>query len=146
MSNSWLGVVSAEHVARGHQGGFMQVNHGKLAPLRRIKPGDLVAYYSPSAAFGGKDKLQSFTAMGRVKAGEPYEFDMGDGFVPYRRDVEWFEADPAPIHPLLEALEFTRGKRNWGYAFRFGLLTITEADMALIAHAMHAKITATPSA
>ena len=124
----------------------MQVNHGKLAPLRRIKPGDLVAYYSPSTAFGGKDKLQSFTAIGRVKAGEPYEFDMGNGFVPYRRDVEWFNADPVPIYPLLEKLEFTSGKRNWGYAFRFGLIAITEADMALIATAMKVKATTTPSA
>ena len=136
MSKAWLGVVSAEHVARGLAGGYMQVNHGKLAPLRRIKPGDLVAYYSPSTAFGGKDKLQSFTAVGRVKPGEPYEFDMGNGFVPHRRDVQWFKAQTAPIHPLLEELELTRGKRNWGYAFRFGLLGVSEHDMALIAAAM----------
>ena len=30
------------------EAGFMQVSHGKAAPLRRIRPGDGVAYYSPT--------------------------------------------------------------------------------------------------
>jgi hypothetical protein len=30
--------------------GFMQVSHGKAAPLRRIHPGDWVVYYSPTTA------------------------------------------------------------------------------------------------
>ena len=52
MTARWLAVASAEHVRRGRQGGFMQVNHGKAAPLRRIKPGDFVVYYSPSTVIG----------------------------------------------------------------------------------------------
>ena len=42
MSRNWLAVASANHVRKGRAEGFMQVCHGKLAPLRRIKPGDLV--------------------------------------------------------------------------------------------------------
>lgn len=133
---NWIGVASAGHVALGRAGGFMQLCHGKAAPLGRLRPGDLIAYYSPVQEFGGRDKCQAFTAFGRVAPGEPYLFDMGGGFIPNRRDVDWFEAYPAPIAPLLECLEFTRGRRNWGYALRFGLLEISAADMRIIAAAM----------
>src|SRR5262245_6690412 len=118
MAGHWIAVASAEHVRRGVAGGFMQVCHGKAGPLKRIEPGDGVACYSPSDSFGGKDRLQAFTAIGRVRAGEPYLFDMGNGFRPFRRDVAWERATPAPIHPLLDALEFTAGRPNWGYQFR----------------------------
>jgi hypothetical protein len=39
---------------------------------------------------------------------------------------------------LLDRLSFTAGRSNWGYAFRFGLLSITAADFAAIAGAMRA--------
>ena len=48
MSAYWIAVASAEHVRRGRKDGFMQVNHGKPAPLRRVKPGDGIVYYSPT--------------------------------------------------------------------------------------------------
>ena len=75
-------VASAERVRLGRSNGFMQVSHGKSAPLRRIERGDRVVFYSPTDAFRGKDKLQSFTAIGVVKEGAPYQVDMGDGFLP----------------------------------------------------------------
>lgn len=132
----WVAVASADHVARGLAGGFMQVCHGKAAPLRRIRPGDRVVYYSPTTVFGQRQVLQAFTALGIVQAGEPYAFDMGGGFVPYRRDVAWQATQPAPIAGLLDHLAFTRGKRNWGYPMRLGLFDITPDDMAHIARAM----------
>ena len=42
---SWMAVASAEHVRNGRAQGFMQVCHGKAAPLRRLKPNDWVVYY-----------------------------------------------------------------------------------------------------
>ena len=69
MSRNWLAVASADHVAIGRRGGFMQVCHGKGSPLRRIKPGDRVAYYSPSELMRKPDGLQSFTAIGIVEPG-----------------------------------------------------------------------------
>jgi hypothetical protein len=137
---SWIGVASANHVARGRAEGFMQVNHGKAAPLRRMQPGDIVAYYSPVEVFGTRSPLQAFTAIGRVREGEPYMGDMGGGFTPYRRDVAWLDSHRAPIAPLLQRLEFTAGKTNWGYPFRFGLVSVSAADMALIAGAMGATL------
>jgi hypothetical protein len=136
----WVGVASAEHVWRGLSGGFMQLGHGKAAPVRRVKPGDHIVYYSPTVTLGGKDKLQAFTAIGRVKDGQPYVFDVGKGFKPYRRDVAWAKAEEAPIAPLLDKLEFTAGKTNWGYKFRFGLFPISAKDFREIAKAMGAKI------
>lgn len=135
----WVAVASAEHVRLGRSQGFMQVCHGKAAPLRRVRPGDRVVYYSPSTAFGGKDRLQAFTALGVVRPGEPYEHDMGGGFVPFRRDVDWFDAAQAPIKPLPDRLSFSAGMRNWGYPLRFGLLAISAVDMDLIAAAMGAR-------
>jgi EVE domain len=132
---NWIAVASAEHARIGRVGGFMQVGHGKAAPLRRISPGDRIACYSPSETFGGKDRLQAFTAIGVVKRGEPYQVDMGGGFHPFRRDVLWSEVVETPIRALLGSLSFARDKANWGYQLRLGLFEITEDDMRVIRQA-----------
>jgi hypothetical protein len=136
MSRNWVAVASAEHVRIGRSQGFMQVSHGKAAPLRRIHPGDWVVYYSPTEVVRGKDGLQSFTAIGTVKDGAPYQADMGCGFSPFRRDVSWHTAQEQPIKPLLGGLQFTTAKKSWGFQLRFGLFEISEHDMAMIATAM----------
>lgn len=139
--NGWVAVASAEHVRRGRCQGYMQVCHGKAGPLRRIRPGDRVVYYSPTVSFGGADRLQAFTAIGTVLPGEPYEADMGNGFRPFRRDVAWdSDARDVGISHLLDRLSFTAGRSNWGYAFRFGLLPATVQDVAVIASAMHRRV------
>lgn len=137
---NWIAVASANHVARGRAEGFMQVNHGKAAPLKRIQPGDMICYYSPVKEFGGTEKLRAFTAIGQIKAGDIYQGVMGGGFTPFRRDVNWFPAHPAMIEPMLQLLDFTKGKTNWGYQLRFGLFEIGAADMAFIAQAMGAQV------
>ncbi|CEG57936.1 EVE domain-containing protein [Legionella fallonii] len=137
MNRNWLAVASAEHVRHGRQLGIMQVCHGQLAPLRRLKSGDYITYYSPTITFRGKDKIQSFTALGRVKYGEPYQVVMTAGFCPYRLDVDWFPTQEASIIPLLNTLELTKGRMNWGYPLRFGLVPLSEHDMRIIAQAMN---------
>lgn len=137
--NNWIAVASAAHARRGCAvpgQGYMQVCHGKCAPLQRVAPGDRVAYYSPTLTMGGKDKLQSFVSIGIVQPGEPYEVDMGGGFVPFRRDVAYVPALEAPILPLLDDFEFVENRSRWGYKFRFGLFRVSDADMLQIAHAM----------
>jgi hypothetical protein len=140
MSRHWIAVASAAHVRRGRAEGFMQVCHGKGAPLARIKPGDSVAYYSPTETFGGTDRLQAFTAIGIATERAPWQADMGGGFRPFRREVRWLPAREAPIRPLLERLSFSAGKANWGYVLRFGLFDISGEDFALIAAAMGAEV------
>jgi hypothetical protein len=134
----WIAVASAEHVRRGRREGFMQVCHGKGGPLRRIHPGDRVAYYSPTETFGGKDRLQAFTAAGVTRSRDPYQADMGNGYCMFRRDVDWFCVHETPIAPLLDHLSFSRGKTNWGYVLRFGLFEVPQDDMQLILEAMSA--------
>ena len=136
----WLAVASADHAQRGKTLGIMQVCHGKGGPLRRIRAGDGVMYYSPTVSFGGKDRLQAFTAIGVAEGDRTYQVDMGNGFRPFRRDVDYVEAKQVSILPLLERLELTRGKRNWGYPFRRGLIEITQSDFEVISAAMAAKL------
>ena len=141
MSRNWLAVASAEHVEIGRSAGFMQVCHGKATPLRRVQPGDRVVYYSPNRIYSpshasrGKDRLQAFTAIGTVKEGGLYQADMGFGFEPFRRDVAWHDAEPAPLVALKDALSFTQ-EENWGYRLRQGLIEISDADMTAIASVM----------
>ena len=140
---NWIAVASAEHARLGRDApsGFMQVGHGKHAPLQRIAPGDLVAYYAPTVVFGVKDNFQSFVSLGVVQPGEPYPVDMGGGFVPYRRDVVYLPAAEAPILSLLDQFEFIENRQRWGYKFRFGLFEINDHDMRRIAQAMRADLT-----
>jgi EVE domain len=144
--SNWIAVASAEHARRGRDAcsgsssGFMQVCHGKRAPLARVQPGDRVAYYAPTVTMGGKDKLQSFVSIGVVLPVEPYSFDMGGGFVPYRRDVMYVKAMETPIAPLLNDFEFVEDRLRWGTKFRFGLFKISDHDMHLIAKAMCAPM------
>ena len=141
MTRNWLAVASADHVHIGLQAGFMQVSHGKISPLRRIRPGDRVVYYSPNQHYSPSharrelDRLQAFTAIGTVKPGDPYRAEMAAGFQPFRRDVAWHEATPMPLAELHTRLAFTR-ERNWGYRLRQGLVEISADDMTTIAEAM----------
>lgn len=131
----WIVVASAEHARRGRREGFMQACHGKAAPLRRLRPGDRVACYSPTVHFGQGDRLQAFTALGTVQPGQPYRADLERGFQPFRRDVAWHETGAAALADLQPRLAFTHAP-NWGYRLRQGLVEISEADMATIAEAM----------
>jgi hypothetical protein len=147
MRKNWLAVASADHVAVGRTAGFMQVCHGKVSPLKRVQPGDRIVYYSPNQHYSashaqrGKDRLQTFTAIGTVKEGKPYRADMGGGFQPFRRDVTWHEAEPVSLALLLQKLALTQEK-NWGYRLRQGLVEISDGDMTTIAEAMFAATAA----
>jgi hypothetical protein len=136
MPKYWIGVASRDHVRAGVAGGFCQLAHGKMTAIRRLSAGDWIAYYSPRTELRGGEPLQAFTAVGRVKEREPYLFDMGGGFVPARRDIEFFDCSEAPIRPLIERLSFIKSKNNWAYPLRFGLLEISGADFWLISKAM----------
>src|SRR5438552_3494110 len=132
----WIGVVSRQHVLRGIAGGFAQIGHGKAAPLRRMAVGDWLIYYSPVETQDEAAPCRRFTAIGRVRGGDVYQVDMGGGFRPFRRDVDYRPATEAPIAPLIEALDFIPDKKRLGFPFRRGMLAIGAADFARIAAAM----------
>ncbi|MCA9935451.1 MAG: EVE domain-containing protein [Ardenticatenaceae bacterium] len=132
----WVIVASKNHVMNGARWGIAQANHGKAAPLKRMQVGDGVLYYSPKVEFEGDEKLQAFTAVAYVTGESVYQFDMGGGFVPYRRDVAYLDCVDAPIRPLIPALTFIEDKSRWGYLFRYGFFEIPKADFELIASQM----------
>lgn len=132
----WVITVSADHSTKAQREGIVQACHGKVAPLRRMQAGDGVVIYSPRTAYPQGEPLQAFTAIGRLCPGAPYLHDMGGGFTPYRRAVDWQACTPAPIRPMLAALDLTRGQRSWGMVFRYGLTALGRADFTLIHRAM----------
>jgi len=136
MSRNWVAVASAEHVRVGRSRGFMQVCHGKAAPLERMRAGDGFAFYSPRMSYPDGEPLQAFTAIGRIRNGTVYQAAGGDPAGPFRLDVDYFPAQPAPVRPLIEELTFIRSKTHWGAAFRFGLVRVPREDFATIATAM----------
>jgi len=138
-SRYWVVVVSKDHIQNGIRAGIIQANHGKSAPLKRMQVGDGLLCYSPKVEFGGNEKLQAFTAIGRVTGGEVYQYNMGNGFIPYRRDVEYFDGVEVPIQSLVPALTFIKNKQSWGYLFRFGFFEIPQVDFDLIASQMLTK-------
>jgi len=132
----WIGVVSREHVRLGVKGGFIQLGHGKKAPVQRLRAGDALVMYSPRTAYPDGEPLQAFTAIGVVSTGKVYQVQMTEDFKPYRVDVRFLRAKEAPIQPLIDALSFIKSKTHWGAAFRFGQIKIPAEDFKLIAKAM----------
>jgi len=140
MARFWIATASREHVMKGVAGGFAQVCHGKGGPLNRMTQGDWIIYYSPTDTFGGKDICRHFTAIGKIKANEPYEFAVSKDFVPWRRDVKFLSAHEIAIEPLLDQLSFIHDKRHWGFPFRRGCFEIPEKDFLLIARTMEVAV------
>jgi hypothetical protein len=134
-----LGVVSKEHVLRGAAGGFTQLCHGKKAALARMSPGDWLIFYSPTVSFGGDDRLKAFTAAGRVVDGEVYLFDMGGGFVPWRRRLAFLTPRDVPVERVKQRLSFIRDNPHWGYLARRGHFEIPVADAEVILGEMGAS-------
>jgi hypothetical protein len=128
----WIVVVSKDHMARGVEGGFMQANHGKEGPLKRMGVNDGVIFYSPKQTFAGKEPLQAFTAIGEVADDKIYQHKMAENFIPYRRNINYQKCKDTPIAPLINDLDFITNKTSWGYQFRFGLFEIPERDFNLI--------------
>jgi len=142
---AWLGVVSAEHVARGVALGIVQTNHGKRSGIARMGPGDGMVYYSPQIRLGEPTPLRAFTAVGVVADGEIWQADEGD-FRPYRRRVDYRpEARHVPIGELADRLDLT-ATPNWGYQLRRGLIPLTDRDLAVIHRAMTGADLPVPSA
>ena len=135
----WIGVASRAHVRRGAAGGFCQLGHGKNAPVKRLKSGDLIVYYSPREAMDEGAPLRLFTALGEILPREPYLAQMSQGFEAWRRDVAWWMSRETPIAPLIPQLGFIPNKTGWGYPFRRGSFKIDRSDFAVIAKAMGAK-------
>lgn len=136
MPRYWIGVASREHVQRGIDGGFAQVCHGKPGPLKMMSKEDWIIYYSPTIHFRCKDPCQSFTALGKIKEGDPYLFTMCPDFTPWRRNVKFLPSQDLPIQSILNKLNFIKDKKRWGFPFKRGCFEISQEDFLLIAQGM----------
>ena len=132
----WIGVAAKDHVARGVEGGFCQLCHGRAQPLQRMSRGDGIIYYSPKQRFSGAEVCQEFTAIGHVVGDAVYAVPMAADFVPFRRDIKFLQAQAVAIRPLINQLDFIKNKAHWGYVFRFGHIEISREDFACIAAKM----------
>ena len=102
-----------------------------------MNAGDWLVYYSPTTNFPDG----AFTALGRVVGDNAYAFDMGEGFVPYRRDVVYRkEVREVPVRTVAPELEFTSSRGNWGMLARRGHFEIGMADLHRIGIAMGARV------
>lgn len=128
----WIAVVSKNHVNQGVNQGIIQVCHGKQAPLKRMNMNDWVIIYSPKQSFGGNESCRAFTAIGQVSDELIYQYQMSPDFIPYRRNVKFYNCQEISILPLINQLEFIENKQRWGYKFRFGFFEVKERDFNLI--------------
>ena len=136
----WILVASKNHVARAIKESVAQACHGKAHPLKRMSIGDGIIYYSPKLEFEKNIPCQEFTAIGFVSGEEVYAYDIGNGFIPYRRNIRYVDANPVQIQPLIETLQFITNKKQWGFKFRFGAFEISETDFNLIAQEMRVNL------
>ena len=132
----WVGVVARDHALRGVEGGFAQLAHGKATPLKQMRTGDWLVYYSSRLRFADREPCQAFTAIGQISGDEVYSVAVSDSFVPFRQAVRYLPCREAPIQPLVARLSFIADKRHWGYPFRLGHFEISADDFRVIAAAM----------
>ena len=132
----WIGVACKEHVENGVKLGICQFCHGKSAPAKRLSRGDFVIYYSSKITMAGYDLYQKFTAIGEIIDDTPYQVDMGDGFKPFRCNINYFDAKHIDIKPLVPLLAFIKNKNSWCYVFRYGFFEIDQESFEIIAHHM----------
>lgn len=132
----WIGVVSEEHVRIGEKDGFAQLCHGKCAPLKRMKEDDWLVYYSPKTRYPDGKPLQSFTAIGTVKSGNIYRYEMAPNFIPYRLDIEYQPCQNVSFASIKPRLKFVNENANIGLLFRRGHFEIEQHDFMTIANAM----------
>lgn len=134
----WVNTITRDHVRLAAKDGFTQAGHGKASGLKRLAAGDWLVFYSAKTSLRDGERLQAFTAIGRVADDEVYQVEMAPGFVPWRRNVEFLRCEETPIAPLIGVLTFITDKRRWGGVFRFGLFEIGGEDFERIKRAMSA--------
>lgn len=128
----WIIVASKDHVKTGVIEKIAQTCHGKANPLKRMKKGDWLIYYSGKQTLGKPDKCQEFTALGEVLDDEIYQHQVSEDFCPSRRKIEFSQCKDTSILPLIDDLDFIQNKKSWGYPFRFGFFEINQHDFDII--------------
>lgn len=139
--NHWIGVAVAEHIHAAVAGGFIQLGHGKQAPLKRLSPGDQIVLYATKQSLDDGTAVNSFVAVGEIDDEEIRQVSQTDCFHPFRRGVTYdVSVNPVSIRPMLSELDLTKERgRHWGMALRQSLVKISENDFRTIIDRMKAR-------
>lgn len=130
----WLAVISLEHAMIAADSGFLQVCHGKEAPLKRTSKGDQFFIYSPKSGMRSGEIIQRITYRGHFVGDHIYQVEQAPGFTPFRRDVTFDTGfTGVPIHGI-ENLELTSNP-NWGMIIRRGFIELSAKDAERIVNA-----------
>lgn len=105
-----------------------------------MKEGDWLIYYSPRDAYPDGKLLRSFTAIGKVKSGNIYPYQMAPNFIPYRLDIDYYPCHKIGFYDIKSKLEFVQETKHLGFLFRRGHFEISKNDFLTIAQAMGVNI------
>ena len=136
MSRGWLGVVAADHVARGAELGIAQINHGNRTALARMHAGDTLVYYSPTRSRGDGVAYRRFTVIGTLPDDDIWQADEGS-FQPFRRRFDVVSTTHVPLERVRDSLRLTADP-HWGYRLRLGLVPLEPEDLDTLREAMTA--------
>lgn len=133
----WIGVIPKSRVTMCVEAGVAMFAHGRHAPVKRVQPGDWLAYYSPRTIMNGGEEVRAFTAIGKIKDRDPYETEVAPGRLAWRRDIAYAKrVHDADVYPLLDQLSFIADRQHWGLAFHRSIFSVPRDDFMLIANAM----------
>jgi EVE domain-containing protein len=132
----WIAVAHLMQVEACRTGGFVAFSHGKETAVRKVSPGDRVAFYAPRDTFEGTP-VQAFCGLATVTGDHVKQRPLpGTDFLPWVRDAEFEQVKPMPVRPLLEELSFVRNPQHWGMAFRRSLFETGPEDFEIIENAL----------
>lgn len=127
----WLAIISLEHANIAASSGFLQVCHGKAAPLHRTSAGDEFFIYSPRMGMSSGESIMAITYRGTFDDDLVYQVEQAPGFTPFRKDVTFDQGfRRVPIRSIVE-MELTANP-NWGLIIRRGFVELSAADAARI--------------
>jgi len=127
----WIAVISLEHAQIAATSGFLQVCHGKAAPLKATRAGDEFFIYCPKTRMKDGKSLKQIAFRGHFKDDRVYQVEQFPGFHPWRKDVCFDGQFQALALLSVEGMELTRNP-HWGMLARRGFFEISAHDAALL--------------
>jgi len=121
-ATTWVVVASRDHARRGVSAGFIMANHGKKAPLARMRPGDRLLVYSPKTTFPDGEPFQAIAIAGLVTGDAPEPSDVIPNGFRLRADLR--EIEPIPLDTIRGHLPLAK--------LRFGCFELPEPDATSI--------------
>lgn len=131
----WVAVISREHASIAAGSGFLQVCHGKAAPLRQTGAGDEVFIYCPRTEMGKGALLRTVEYHCVFRDDVIYQVEQFPGFRPFRKDVTFSKNLCAVVLKNVAGLQFSSNS-GWGMLTRRGFFEIGLSDAALLRTAM----------